>query len=222
MIFVFPFGGDMNMFPGGYDSASCRILHGLDLSTDSWFPVKTAGEQPPPRANHASAVDDFRLYIFGGWDGTKRLSDFLLSLNVICFCFSIFGSNIFRKQNPDIYRSQEMLLKKAPSAKQPPNKTQWLCDFCLRIDDEFLALFGVRIWDGCKKLFDPCWLQFWNRLASWVLHKPGLNDLYVLDTRDNVCLSFKVERIECKFMHWHSAKKLLGPPKPRLFPWFLH
>merc|ERR1719343_1159571 len=33
------------------------------------------GEQPPPRANHASTVDDFRLYIFGGWDGTKRLND---------------------------------------------------------------------------------------------------------------------------------------------------
>ena len=30
--------------------------------------MKTAGEQPPPRANHASAVDEFRLYIFGGWD----------------------------------------------------------------------------------------------------------------------------------------------------------
>ena len=46
-------------------------LHGLDLVTESWFPVKTAGEQPPPRANHASAVDEFRLYIFGGWDAWR-------------------------------------------------------------------------------------------------------------------------------------------------------
>jgi len=63
------------VFRGGDGRAYLNDLHGLDLSTDSWFPVKTAGEQPPPRANHASAVDDFRLYIFGGWDGTKRLND---------------------------------------------------------------------------------------------------------------------------------------------------
>jgi Kelch motif. len=30
---------------------------------------------PPPRANHSSAVANNCLYIFGGWDGSKRLND---------------------------------------------------------------------------------------------------------------------------------------------------
>ena len=69
----------MNMCGGTtYSALTCSVrndLHGLDMETMAWFPVKTTGEQPPPRANHASAVDDHRLYIFGGWDGTKRLND---------------------------------------------------------------------------------------------------------------------------------------------------
>jgi len=63
------------VFRGGDGRAYLNDLRGLDLDTNSWYPVKTSGEQPPPRANHASTVDDFRVYIFGGWDGTKRLND---------------------------------------------------------------------------------------------------------------------------------------------------
>ena len=74
-------------------------LHGLDLSTESWFPVKTAGEQPPPRANHASAVDEFRLYIFGGWDGTKRLND----LYVLDTCDNVC---LGKHQNLEIVRKE--------------------------------------------------------------------------------------------------------------------
>jgi N-acetylneuraminic acid mutarotase len=68
-------GRHLFVFRGGDGRAYLNDLHGLDLDSNSWYPVKTSGEQPPPRANHASAVDDFRLYIFGGWDGTKRLND---------------------------------------------------------------------------------------------------------------------------------------------------
>lgn len=37
--------------------------------------VETRGEAPPPRANHSSAFLNNNLYIFGGWDGQKRLND---------------------------------------------------------------------------------------------------------------------------------------------------
>lgn len=30
---------------------------------------------PPPRANHCSSIINRNLYIFGGWDGQKRLND---------------------------------------------------------------------------------------------------------------------------------------------------
>ena len=33
------------------------------------------GENPPPRANHSSAVIGSNLFIFGGWDGSKRIND---------------------------------------------------------------------------------------------------------------------------------------------------
>jgi len=34
-----------------------------------------SGKYPPQRANHSSAIIKNNLYIFGGWDGTKRLND---------------------------------------------------------------------------------------------------------------------------------------------------
>lgn len=40
-----------------------------------WYDVETTGTAPPPRANHSSAVVKKYLYIFGGWDGSKRLND---------------------------------------------------------------------------------------------------------------------------------------------------
>jgi hypothetical protein len=33
------------------------------------------GMYPPPRANHSSSLIKNNLYIFGGWDGSKRLND---------------------------------------------------------------------------------------------------------------------------------------------------
>ena len=39
------------------------------------------GECPPVRANHSSSVVGNKLYIFGGWDGIKRLND-LFSFDV--------------------------------------------------------------------------------------------------------------------------------------------
>ena len=37
--------------------------------------------RPPPRANHSSSVWQNKLFIFGGWDGSKRLNDL--------FCYDV-------------------------------------------------------------------------------------------------------------------------------------
>jgi len=42
--------------------------------------IEASGIYPPQRANHSSSIIKDSLYIFGGWDGTKRLND-LFSLN---------------------------------------------------------------------------------------------------------------------------------------------
>ena len=43
--------------------------------TKNWKCLNCDGNNPPPRANHSSAVLNNLLYIFGGWDGSKRLND---------------------------------------------------------------------------------------------------------------------------------------------------
>ena len=56
------------------------------LNSDSllWETVETGGNQPPPRANHSSAVLGNKIFIFGGWDGSKRLNDLhLLDIGIV-------------------------------------------------------------------------------------------------------------------------------------------
>ena len=40
-----------------------------------WTNPSVTGKEPLPRANHSSAVVADRLFIFGGWDGKRRLND---------------------------------------------------------------------------------------------------------------------------------------------------
>jgi hypothetical protein len=40
-----------------------------------WTKLRATGTPPEPRANHSSAVVDEKVFIFGGWNGTKRLND---------------------------------------------------------------------------------------------------------------------------------------------------
>ena len=66
----------MFVFRGGDGMQYLNDLHCLDVDSMHWkSPVVTTGTAPPPRANHASTVDKDLLYIFGGWDGHKRLND---------------------------------------------------------------------------------------------------------------------------------------------------
>lgn len=57
-----------------------------------WGYLTTDGDVPPARANHSSAVINTDLYIFGGWDGSRRLND-LYSLdtreNFVEACFKV-------------------------------------------------------------------------------------------------------------------------------------
>jgi N-acetylneuraminic acid mutarotase len=43
--------------------------------------------RPPPRANHSSSIILDNLFIFGGWDGSKRLND-LFVFNLKQFIWS--------------------------------------------------------------------------------------------------------------------------------------
>ncbi|CAD7960223.1 unnamed protein product [Amoebophrya sp. A120] len=66
------------VFRGGDGRAYLNDLHALDLKSRSWHSFPTTGELPPPRANHSSCVagnTNNLLFIFGGWDGSKRLND---------------------------------------------------------------------------------------------------------------------------------------------------
>lgn len=42
---------------------------------NEWVSIRCTGSKPLPRANHSSAVVDEKLFIFGGWDGHRRLND---------------------------------------------------------------------------------------------------------------------------------------------------
>mgnify|MGYP000017288589 CR=1 FL=1 len=70
------------VFRGGDDRDYLNDLHELDTTTLHWRNVQEAGGmRPPPRANHSSSIIKHNLYIFGGWDGSKRLNDlFVFSL----------------------------------------------------------------------------------------------------------------------------------------------
>ena len=63
------------MFRGGNGKDYLNDLHVLNVDTLEWQKGNAAGNNPPQRANHSSAVIGTTLYIFGGWDGSKRLND---------------------------------------------------------------------------------------------------------------------------------------------------
>lgn len=70
------------VFRGGDGRDYLNDLHMLNTQTLHWKNVQDVkGKKPPPRANHSSSIIKSNLYIFGGWDGSKRLNDlFVLSL----------------------------------------------------------------------------------------------------------------------------------------------
>lgn len=70
------------VFRGGDGRDYLNDLHELNTTTLHWRNVQdVGGMRPPPRANHSSSIIQHNLYIFGGWDGSKRLNDlFVFSL----------------------------------------------------------------------------------------------------------------------------------------------
>ncbi|CAD7975380.1 unnamed protein product [Amoebophrya sp. A25] len=63
------------VFRGGDGRAYLNDLHALDLKSRTWYPYRSTGQLPPPRANHSACVHKETLFVFGGWDGSKRLND---------------------------------------------------------------------------------------------------------------------------------------------------
>ena len=75
-------GNSMYIF-GGSSGSAMNDLHELQLPLSStaaakWRQVKsTSGEQPGHRFCHVAVVYHDAMYVFGGYDGSERLNDFL-------------------------------------------------------------------------------------------------------------------------------------------------
>ncbi|CAD8206642.1 unnamed protein product [Paramecium octaurelia] len=64
------------IFRGGDGKDYLNDLHSFNAKTNIWKFIQTPEkDKPPPRANHSSTVWENKLFIFGGWDGKKRLND---------------------------------------------------------------------------------------------------------------------------------------------------
>eukprot|EP00614_Pseudopedinella_elastica_P032607 CAMPEP_0172616726 /NCGR_PEP_ID=MMETSP1068-20121228/67006_1 /TAXON_ID=35684 /ORGANISM="Pseudopedinella elastica, Strain CCMP716" /LENGTH=165 /DNA_ID=CAMNT_0013422251 /DNA_START=26 /DNA_END=519 /DNA_ORIENTATION=- len=65
------------VFRGGDGRVYLNQLHALDVDSYHWRRLEASGPPPERRANHASATDPqgLALFIFGGWDGRRRLND---------------------------------------------------------------------------------------------------------------------------------------------------
>jgi len=58
-------------------------LHVLDLDAMAWLDFRVAGNPPGPRCKHTGVAIDGVLYIYGGWDGARRMSS-LHALDTVC------------------------------------------------------------------------------------------------------------------------------------------
>lgn len=50
----------------------------MDIKTNSWSEVRTTGQQPEPRTNHAMTCIGTRIYVFGGEGENGLLNDLYL------------------------------------------------------------------------------------------------------------------------------------------------
>ena len=76
------------VFRGGDGRDYLNDLHELNTVTLHWRSLNDVqGRRPPPRANHSSSIIGHNLYIFGGWDGSKRLND-LFNFNIATHIWS--------------------------------------------------------------------------------------------------------------------------------------
>lgn len=69
--------GDEIFVPGGSDGEQ-RVLTAVEVyrpATDSW---RSVSPLPAPRCAYAVAAAGGRLYLFGGWDGTRYVADVLI------------------------------------------------------------------------------------------------------------------------------------------------
>jgi len=68
---------EVYVFRGGNGREYLNDLHALHTDRYEWRKVETLGSPPQPRANHSSAFlnETEELFIFGGWNGRRRLND---------------------------------------------------------------------------------------------------------------------------------------------------
>lgn len=84
-----PHRNSLLILRGGDGASFLSDLHLLDLKTFKWTKLKSSGHAPSRRANFGSAMVGNEVFVFGGWDGKKRLGD-LFILNTSSETFEWF------------------------------------------------------------------------------------------------------------------------------------
>ena len=62
---------------GGSTGSAMNDFHELRLEAKCWAPVQASGYAPGHRFCHVAVTHKDSLYVFGGYDGSNRLNDFL-------------------------------------------------------------------------------------------------------------------------------------------------
>lgn len=71
---------DCLYFFGGYSKQSGEYYNDLfryDLDRRRWDSIETTGDKPSSRTDHSLVIYGSSLYVFGGYDGSKRYGDLL-------------------------------------------------------------------------------------------------------------------------------------------------
>ncbi len=63
---------------GGSTGSAMNDFHRLDLSTNKWSQVSSTGPVPGHRFCHVACVYNTSMYVFGGYNGSNRLNDFMV------------------------------------------------------------------------------------------------------------------------------------------------
>lgn len=73
--------GDKMMIYGGMNTNQTNDLYSFDFEANSWsivaHPEEGAGHVPRLSSFHAAAASEDAMYIFGGWNGTRRFAELL-------------------------------------------------------------------------------------------------------------------------------------------------
>ena len=85
------------MLFGGYDGTTwLNDMHEYNFDTKLWSPVAATGRVPSIRSCPSWCKEGNRVYVFGGYDGVRRMNDFFACDVSLCSFISQTGSPSYR------------------------------------------------------------------------------------------------------------------------------